>query len=1417
MQPLVITQGKLGGSPAPAKKRPLEDVDNSPPLASEDPQKKQRPTLLDTKRIKKPSRYESTKSEDDNEVDSEDSELDEGEEEEEEESLEGEEESLDSAAADEDENEQKFNEEEEEEEDDEDNEVGEPIEEPTLIVRGHGAGHENQALPDDLLFLGAFVDKESVLDPSVGEAIVEEVFFVHGSGSGTDCLVGNNGNTEANDEEATSKPEPKATFFFGEPGCLKLSPIKQTPKQEAKRSIFDSLGDPEREPEPEKTNGESRKPNETENDNEKITVVLNGNESPEQDEQQEQQEDKFNSNDKIIAEDETNANIVEKESAEKPAEDVTEKTEEPKPISNEQKHVDEKPEKSVEESVEQMYKVRVIETSNESVEIVKKIIEAEKTDVKDELETRKKVESVVEKVKDDINLNMNHVGKEEPKEETIKEAAVAADNDTAPKVEPLKPSIAENIKLISNETDSQKTSLVASSCESVKAAGNGAEAATNIDKSNETAVASEGNELAEPAAEINSKPRLTETVQNELPSTSKDAVPHDNQNIQPKENKSEVKLGEPKEANESKLGVPAESQSRKTMLLPNRKRRLADFAAPAARHSTSESEIDHGELQLEDDHDDDDLDIGGKRIKMRPKVTNVEVRRKVEAQKTQIEETTSSSGEEDARSRRKIIAPKRHLEKPTPVKQKPTLAEIIEKKLKKTPEKPKDEQQQQPPLLPEHSQTVQPSLGLAPARTPAQPVSEITPPGAQRRDDVPFTPPKKSPITKPLKKNLLTQIRQEESDEEATPRKRTNSETVVATPATSSTSAPPSQGFEPTLQRKRRSSEDAKESKEASVSEDLPAISEKHMRNNDQQFPQEESSTAASDTHQVKQDTTAERESLPVSPRAVKQASPPVFKQSTPPPVKQATPPPVKEITPPPVKRATSSPDKAATSPIAKRATSPIAKRATSPLAKRAASPPAKRATSPPAKQATPPPPATKKEPQAVKQATPPTPKEDSPPAPPVETQGRRSGRRGGTAVVHSELPQPKRTRGVPKEKSSTENKQHIKEDPLKIEDEVVDEKPAIKPVRSAAKTKSPVKEEPKPEPKEEKEKEKSKSEPLTKQEPKTEEESKAEEASKESTEKPKTSEPKELPKPVTTPGVGRGRGPRKKREVDTTNIIDTNDSETPVRQSRRIAQQKIKEEAERRKLEEVALRTMKQQLKNKKKAEKEADPTVLEPSAESESYESASEAEETKKKVKKKCPGKNGGWSSDSEEQADSEEEEEEPPHYETDPGSPLFKSDHEFSPESEVEDDAQVVPMKRARTLRKENADDNDEYAAAAEADEACQKCGKSDHPEWILLCDTPGCNKGYHCSCLSPVLFYIPEGDWHCPPCQQEQLIAALEQQLQEYDELLARKHQEKLLAEEAEVSEYHYTMLYYLLSLLGGLNVFISRISIFPVSW
>lgn len=232
---------------------------------------------------------------------------------------------------------------------------------------------------------------------------------------------------------------------------------------------------------------------------------------------------------------------------------------------------------------------------------------------------------------------------------------------------------------------------------------------------------------------------------------------------------------------------------------------------------------------------------------------------------------------------------------------------------------------------------------------------------------------------------------------------------------------------------------------------------------------------------------------------------------------------------------------------------------------------------------------------------------------------------------------------------------------------------------------------------------------------------------------------------------------------VDDNAILATNDGETPVRQSRRIAQIKIKEEAERRKEEELALKQMKAASEKKKKV---VDDNY---SAKSESDASEDDSEqklELKKKSKKKVKGANP-WQTDSEHDVSDVSEEE---HYESDHKLLFFKSDHEFSPESDIEDESQIVQTKRARTAQKDDDDEiiDDGYA--------CQKCNKHDHPEWILLCDK--CDKGYHCSCLIPMLFIIPEGDWFCPPCQQDKLIEILESQLQNLDVDLKEKELEDI---------------------------------------
>ena len=54
----------------------------------------------------------------------------------------------------------------------------------------------------------------------------------------------------------------------------------------------------------------------------------------------------------------------------------------------------------------------------------------------------------------------------------------------------------------------------------------------------------------------------------------------------------------------------------------------------------------------------------------------------------------------------------------------------------------------------------------------------------------------------------------------------------------------------------------------------------------------------------------------------------------------------------------------------------------------------------------------------------------------------------------------------------------------------------------------------------------------------------------------------------------------------------------------------------------------------------------------------------------------------------------------------------------------------------------------------DTPCAVCGDraEAHPTLgsMLLCDHPGCDKGYHLACLSPALLEPPPGNWSCPCC-------------------------------------------------------------------
>ncbi|CAG5058810.1 unnamed protein product [Parnassius apollo] len=223
----------------------------------------------------------------------------------------------------------------------------------------------------------------------------------------------------------------------------------------------------------------------------------------------------------------------------------------------------------------------------------------------------------------------------------------------------------------------------------------------------------------------------------------------------------------------------------------------------------------------------------------------------------------------------------------------------------------------------------------------------------------------------------------------------------------------------------------------------------------------------------------------------------------------------------------------------------------------------------------------------------------------------------------------------------------------------------------------------------------------------------------------------------------------KKSKEKEKPKSTNTNsaDNETPVRQSRRIAQMKIKEEAERRHLEEVALRELKMIHKKKNKDDEEE-------------WRASGSSSEGESRSRRKTAAWRASDSTGPEPDSESDEPLFEHPE---EPDLESAKSDHEFSPESDLEDGEPAEPLKLARTLQ-EGKDDG-----------FCKRCGSGEQPEWILLCDK--CDAGYHGSCLKPMLLLVPEGDWYCPPCNHEKLISALEEELVKYDQLLANVEVER----------------------------------------
>lgn len=124
-------------------------------------------------------------------------------------------------------------EDEEEEDDDdddetdeeEDEEVGSAIEEPTMYVHGIGSGKANKC--ENIMQWPEL--NEEYDEDGIGEVIEEMTMFVYGEGSGHECDVGNE-DPKATETNATNTTETKPVaskpmFFFGQAGCLKLSPM----------------------------------------------------------------------------------------------------------------------------------------------------------------------------------------------------------------------------------------------------------------------------------------------------------------------------------------------------------------------------------------------------------------------------------------------------------------------------------------------------------------------------------------------------------------------------------------------------------------------------------------------------------------------------------------------------------------------------------------------------------------------------------------------------------------------------------------------------------------------------------------------------------------------------------------------------------------------------------------------------------------------------------------------------------------------------------------------------------------------------------------------------------------------------------------------------------------------------------------
>ncbi|XP_015781736.1 remodeling and spacing factor 1 [Tetranychus urticae] len=279
--------------------------------------------------------------------------------------------------------------------------------------------------------------------------------------------------------------------------------------------------------------------------------------------------------------------------------------------------------------------------------------------------------------------------------------------------------------------------------------------------------------------------------------------------------------------------------------------------------------------------------------------------------------------------------------------------------------------------------------------------------------------------------------------------------------------------------------------------------------------------------------------------------------------------------------------------------------------------------------------------------------------------------------------------------------------------------------------------------------------------------------------------------------GGGRGRG--RKVSIPELEIIEKaarSPSPQPVkRQSRRIQalqEKKNAELAEKVKREQQLLEEMAKKMQaNKVKSQENSCDSFSRDSKKDNVYQtedSSSDSDHvtTKKRTKKRKRGKGGKagkagcpWDSASSSES-SEEEEEEEIEEEDDEVLQFDDNEDEFACE-EPDPDAEPIILKRARTAKKikEKITDQGSSSEAEEEindDTPCQRCGKYDHPEWILLCDK--CDTGFHTACLKPPLMLIPDGDWFCPPCENLFLLEKLEEKFEALAKALEKRELEEM---------------------------------------